>query len=281
MPAPSALRARAAVVRALREWLWGMGFIEIEAPALVRSAALEEHLEALAVDSGAPERWLHTSPEFAMKRVLAAGLPRVFSLGPCFRGEERGPHHAAEFTMIEWYRVGCDYRGIMDDLVALLGAAAAAAGRSLPEVEHLTVAEAYRRHSGRSADADPIEAARTWVNDVELKLTAPTIVRDYPASEAAFAAIRGDVAERFELYWEGVELANAFTELLDPSELAERWSKNNLARVAEGRAPHPVDHRLIEAVGRHPRCGGIALGVDRLVMVLLGVDDIRDVRVGG
>jgi len=268
-------------VRAIRERLWEQGFIEIEAPALVMSAALEEHLEALPVGGASPQRWLHTSPEFALKRVLAAGLPRIFSIGPCFRSEEQGPHHASEFTMLEWYRVGCDYRGIMDDLVALLGVTAASVGRALPEVEHLTVDEAYRRHSGGPADSDPVEAARTWVNDVELKLTAPTIVRDYPASEAAFSQVRGGIAERFELYWEGVELANAFTELLDPAELEARWAKNNLARVADRRPPHPVDHRLIEAVGRHPRCGGIAVGVDRLVMVLLGIDDIRDARVGG
>ncbi len=234
-------------------------------------------LEAIPAEGG----WLHTSPEFALKRVLASGLPRIFSIGPCFRAEEIGPQHAAEFTMLEWYRAGTDYRGIMEDLTGVLAAAAAAVGRELPPIEHLTVAEAYRRHSGGPPPADPIEAARIWVNDVELKLTAPSIVRDYPADQAAFAALRGDVAQRFELYWEGVELANAFTELLDPEELRERWRASGRARAAAGRSPHPVDPRLIAAVCRHPAAGGIALGIDRLVMVLLGIEDIRGTRVGG
>jgi lysyl-tRNA synthetase class 2 len=277
VPAPRVLRLRAAITRAIRGWLWERGFLEVEAPTLVQSPALEEHLEALQVG----DRWLHTSPEFALKRVLAAGLPRVFSLGPCYRGEEYGPLHTTEFTMLEWYRVGCGYRGIMEDLEGILGAAAAAAGVEAPALEHMTVAEAYLRYAGGPPDPDPVEAMRAWINDVEPRLEAPVIVRDYPADQAAFAAVRGAVAERFELYWGGVELANAFTELLDPEELRARWAANNRARERAGRAPHPVDERLVEAVGRHPTCGGIALGVDRLVLVLLGLGDIREARVGG
>ena len=175
--------------------------------------------------------------------------------------------------MLEWYRLGCGYEGIADDLVALL------AHLGVPRPERRTVAELFEAHGGRPSD--PVEAQRLWVNDIEQGLSAPTLVFDYPAEEAAFAELRGGVAERFELYWRGVELANAFTELRDPGELRQRWEANNRARAAAGRPPHPVDERLVEAVGRHGRAGGIALGVDRLVMLLTGQEHIEDVRVCG
>ncbi len=269
IPRAEVLRARAHIIRSIREWFWGSGFLEVEAPTLVRSPAMEEHLEAFRVG----ERFLHTSPEFALKRVLAAGLPRIFSLGPCYRDEEWGPLHGHEFTMLEWYRVGCGYEGIASDLVGLLGAL------GIPEPVRVTVREAFVAVGGRPED--PIEAQRTWVNDVEQRFQRPTLVFDYPADEAALSELRGEHAERFELYWKGVELANAFTELRDPTELLERWAKNNARRRAAGRAPHPVDARLVEAVARHPRAGGISLGIDRLVMLLLGEDDIERVRVCG
>lgn len=263
------LRARARIVRRLREWFWEHGFVEVEAPTLVQSPALEEHLEAFAVGA----RFLHTSPEFALKRVLAEGLPRIFSIGPCYRAEEWGPLHGSEFTMLEWYRTGCGYEGIADDLVALMSALGAPAPR------RTTVAELFERVGGRPSD--PVEAQRLWVSDIERSLLEPTLVFDYPADEAAFSELRGDVAERFELFWKGIELANAFTELRDPSELRGRWEASNAARSEDGRAPYPVDERLLDAVARHPRAGGIAVGVDRLVMALLDIDDIDQVRVCG
>ena len=265
-------------MRALRAWLWDHGFVEIEVPVLVRSPALEEHLEALPVgDHG----FLHTSPEFALKRVLAAGLPRIFSLTPCFRAEEWGPLHATEFTMLEWYRVGTDYRGILEDCEALVQACAASLGLEAPSFRRATVAELWDQHVGGEMPADSDEMLRAWVTHVEPALQEPTFVLDYPADQSAFSVIRGQVCERFELYWRGVELGNAFTELLDPTELVARWDKNNRVRSAMGRAPYPIDERLVQAVGRHPRAGGIAVGVDRLAMVLLGAQDIRELRVQG
>lgn len=265
------------MVRALRDWFHHQGFIEIEAPVMVRSPALEPHLEAFRVG----DAWLHTSPEFALKRVLAfGGLGRIFSLTQCFRAEEWGPMHAPEFTMLEWYRVGVGCEGILEDLRGLLCAVTAALQQPAPDPKVLRHADALARFSAYRGD-DPVERARAWVNDVETKLEEPTFIVDFPADECAFAEIRGGHAERFELYWKGVELANAFTELLDPRELEARWTANNAERAREGRAPYPVDERLIAAVGRHPRCGGIALGLDRLLLVLLDLDDIRAVRVLG
>ena len=276
VPSSADLRARATLLGALRGWFTEHGFLEIDVPVLVRSGALEEHLEALAVDG----RFLHTSPEFALKRVLAAGLPRVYAITPCFRSEEHGRLHGTEFTMLEWYRTGVGYREIAEDLRGLLAVAASALDATLPPIDELTVAEAFARHAGGRPE-DPLEAQRSWVGEVEPRLDRPTLVWDYPADEAAFACVRGDVAERFELYWRGVELANAFSELGDGDELLERWQTNNTARARAGRPPHPVDERLVDAVRQHPRAGGIAVGVDRLLAVLLERDDIHSLRVGG
>jgi elongation factor P--(R)-beta-lysine ligase len=253
------------------------GYLEIEVPVLVKSPALEEHLHPVRAGNG----YLHTSPEFAMKRVLAMGLPRIFSITPCFRDEEVGCHHGQEFTMLEWYRAGAGYREVMEECLGLLQDVAATVGVDIGETQTLTWAQAYVRYTGSEAPADEIEAMRVWVNDIEPKLQAPTFIIDYPANQAAFATVRGDIAERFELYWRGVELANAFTELLDPVELRERWSASGVARAEAGREPHPIDERVISAVSRHPRAGGIALGVDRLVMLLSGARSIHEVRLPG
>jgi len=277
LPTARVLRDRARILAALRAWMQINGFMEVQVPIAVQSGALEEYLEPLPL--GALQ--LHTSPEFALKRVLSIGLGRVYWMGPCFRGEELGPHHGTEFTMLEWYRVGCGYKGIAEDLTSLLEHISEALGQVLPPVERLTWADAMERHSRAPIPDDPQEQMRIWVNDVEPKLLSPTLVLDYPARDAAFSSIRGPIAERFELYWHGVELANAFTELLDPEELRSRWAESARIRETLGRQPHPIDERLGQAVARHPYAGGIALGVDRLVMLLLGLEDIHQTRIQG
>lgn len=277
LPPARVLRDRARILAALRGWMHQNGFMEVQVPIAVQSGALEEYLEPLALG----ELQLHTSPEFALKRVLSIGLGRIYWMGPCFRGEELGPHHSTEFTMLEWYRVGCGYQGIADDLISLLQSITSALGQSLPSVERLTWQQAMERHARVQIPNDPEEQMRVWVNDVEPRLQSPTLVMDYPARDAAFSTIRGQVAERFEFYWRGVELANAFTELLDPEELRSRWAASAATRRELGRDPHPEDERLAQAVGRHPYAGGIALGVDRLVMLLLGTQDIHQTRIQG
>lgn len=274
---PGLLRRRAGLLHATRDWLHAHGFCEVDVPVRVRSPAMEEHLEAFAVGGA----WLHTSPEFALKRVLASGLARPYALTPCFRDEEYGSHHAAEFTMLEWYRLGTDYRGIAQDLASLVQAVGLALGVVVPALEHLSWQEAWARHVPHDPPTDPVEVSRGWVHHVEPALQAPTLVWDFPADQAAFATVRGPVAERFELYWQGVELANAFTELRDPAELVRRWSACNDARRAAGRVPYPIDERLVQAVGRHGPAGGIAVGIDRLFQLLMGLPDIHCGRVPG
>lgn len=266
---PLRLRQRAAILRSLRVWFDEHGYLEVHTPALVRSPAMEEHLEAVPAADG----FLHTSPEFAMKRVLAAGLCRIYQITPCFRGEEVGAHHSREFTMLEWYRVGAGLPELMDEVSDLIAAAARAVGAPVPDFQRVKTA-ALLEDTG-----DPDDWFFRWVDQVEPTLTAPTIVHDYPAWQAALARTRGEVADRFEVYLGGLELANAFHEELSSSTLRSRWDEGNQRRAAAGRPPHPIDGAFLDAVDRMPRCAGIALGVDRLVMALTGARDISDVQV--
>ena len=189
--------------------------------------------------------------------------------------------HSQEFTMVEWYRAGAGYREMMDEVEALVRTVAELAEKPVGDFNRLSYREAFQEFGGREPPSDSVEAQRAWINDVEPKLLEPTFVFDYPADQSAFAEIRGAVAERFELYIDGIELANAFSELLDPVELRVRWEKNNAERAAMGREPHAIDERVIDAVSRHPRAGGVALGFDRLLLVLFGYSDIRETQVSG
>jgi len=265
----SRLRARARILRAIRSWFEDRGYLEVHTPALVSAGAMEPHLEPVQVG----KLQLHTSPEFAMKRVLAAGLHRIYQIGPCFREEEAGHHHSREFTMLEWYRAGAGTQELMDDVASLIGAAAEAAGRPAPVFERRPV-ESLLPHS-----LPPDEWFFRWVDAIEPTLTQPTIVFDYPHWQAALATIHGRHADRFEVYLGGVELANAFAEELSAEELRRRIAENDLTRQRAGRPPHPVDPRFLSAVDRMPRAAGIALGIDRLVMVLTDASDISQVQV--
>lgn len=285
------LRRRAEVLRALRRWFDDNGFLEMPTPVRVPSPAMEEHLFALEAEGA----WLRTSPEFALKRVLAAGLPRIYEIGPCFRGRESGPWHGTEFLMLEWYRAGSDLRVIMDDVEALATAAATALGVAPPQFERLSVAEAFARHAGvdlpnaTSSDLGAVgddtwdEAFfRRFLTEVEPQLTGAVMLYDWPVSQAALATVRTDGsprAERFEAYLNGVELVNAFHELVDSVEQRRRFAAANDERERMGEPPHPVDHGLIEAVGRMPPTSGVALGVDRLVAALCGWPGIAPGRV--
>lgn len=266
---PSRLRARALILRELRRWFDRRGYLEVHTPALVPAGAMEEHLEAVAVG----RLQLHTSPEFAMKRVLAAGLGRIYQVAPCFREEEQGVHHSREFTLVEWYRAGAGLAEIMDEVEGLIGACARALGLPSPMLERRAVADLLPDHG----DADAW--FRTWVEAVEPTLQRPTLVHGYPAWQAALAKVRGGRAERFEVFLGGLELANAFDEELDAAEIRRRWTAGNAARLAAGRPAHRIDETFLAAVDRMPRCAGIALGLDRLVMALTGATDIAQVQV--
>jgi len=258
----------------MRRWFDDQGYLEVHTPTLVDCPAMEEHLEPVQVGT----QFLHTSPEFAMKRVLASGLTRIYQITPCFREEEIGVHHAREFTMLEWYRTGAGSAELMDEVESLVQTAAQSVQFDLPPFERRSVS-GLMAEAGFSDSGDEEAWFRCWIDRVEPTLTQPTIVHGYPAWQAALATLRGPIADRFEVYLGGLELANAFAEETDPSVLRQRFLASAAARKRSGRTPHPIDEALLSATARMPRAAGIAVGVDRLVMALTNTTDIALVQV--
>lgn len=285
------LRARGQALAAVRGWFTEHGYIEVPTPALVRSAGMEEQLYPIPAADG----FLRTSPEFALKRVLAAGLPRIYEIGPCFRGRERGRWHGREFTMLEWYRAGASLPDLMHEVGELVATAAGALGVPAPgPFRRTTVHELFSKdgidlHHASASEISPDEAGwddaffRRWVERIEPTLVSPTIVEAWPSSQAALARIRDDgewpVAQRFEVFLGGVELANAFLELTDGEEQRARFLAANAMRASAGEALNPIDEAFLSAVARMPSAAGIALGFDRLVATLLGASAIAAVGV--
>ncbi len=321
------LIARNRIAAALRAWFSARDFVEVEAAILQVSPGNEAHLSAFATTAIGPDGathplYLHTSPEFACKKLLAAGETRLFSLGPVYRNRERGALHHPEFTMLEWYRAGETYDSLMRDCAAFLGLAAETAGAKIftwrgiaadpfAEPERLTVAEAFRRHAGidllatvapdAGTDRPALAAAlseagirtapddtwadlfsRVMVERVEPALGRgrATILCEYPIPEAALARpspADPRVAERFELYACGVELANAFGELTDPAEQRRRFAAEMDEKERVYGERYPLDEDFLSALGQMPEASGIALGFDRLVMLATGARRIEDV----
>jgi lysyl-tRNA synthetase class 2 len=320
------LMARTRIADAIRHWFRDHGFVEVETAILQKSPGNETHLHAFATELQAPSGtcarlFLHTSPEFACKRLLAAGEARIFTFARVFRNRERGALHHPEFTLLEWYRANEPYRSLMDDCAAVLAVAAEAAGtRSLSfrqrscdpfsEGERLTVAAAFERFaqldllgtlsSGvpardrlaagaqgrgiRVADDDTWSDlfSRILVERIEPKLGfgRPTILTDYPASEAALARRKEcdpRLAERFELYACGVELANGFGELTDPAEQRRRFEGQMAEKMRIHGERYPIDEDFLAALAAMPPASGIALGFDRLVMLATGASRIEHV----
>jgi lysyl-tRNA synthetase class 2 len=321
-----ALLARGRIVGALRAWFAANDFVEVETGALAVSPGNEAHLHAFATALTAPDGsrsplYLRTSPEFACKKLLAAGERRIVEFAKVFRNRERGALHAPEFTMLEWYRAGDPYEALMADCAVLLGLAAEAAGTHqfsfrgctadpFAEPERLTVAEAFSRFAGidllatlsagepdraRLAAAAQtagirIAADDTWgdifsrvlVERVESKLGIgrATILDEYPAVQAALARPARDlrVAERFELYVCGVELANGFGELTDAAEQRRRLELEMAEKARRYGERYPIDEDFLAAVAAMPQASGIALGLDRLVMLATGAARIDQVQ---
>lgn len=313
------LETRGRVLRAVRDVFAARDFVEVETPALQRSPGLEPHLKAFATmldrpGEGSVPMFLHTSPEYAMKKLLVAGVPRLFQLTHCFRNGERGATHHPEFTMLEWYRAGAAYLDLIDDCQALLRAAGAALFSWQGHVcdphaawQRLTVAEAFARHCGidilatgesveaLAAAAQPLGIAphhgdswedlffRIFLAAIEPKLGigAPTVLYEYPIAMAALARAKpGDprLCERFELYVCGLELANAFGELTDAAEQRQRFARDQATKRALYGETYPVDEDFVAALQFGlPPSAGIALGFDRLVMLAAGASHIEDV----
>jgi len=317
------LLKRNRITAALRQWFANEGFVEVEPSALQVSPGNEAHLHAFATELISPggdrlPRYLHTSPEFACKKLIAAGEEKIVAFARVFRNRERGALHAPEFTMVEWYRAGAPYEAVIDDCRALVAEAARAAESSVltyrgreadpfAVAERLSVAEAFDRFAGIDLmvtldNRDALAAAATalgirvaaddsWsdifsrvlVERIEprLGLTRPSVLHSYPLSEAALARPQPSeprLAERFELYACGVELANGFGELTDPAEQRRRFvaEMDEKMRVYSGR--YPVDEDFLAALAVMPPASGVALGLDRLAMLATGAAHIAFVQ---
>ena len=323
------LEQRVRILAVVRQFFAERGFVEVDTPALQVSPGLEPHLLAFATELHNPQigrttsRYLHTSPEFAMKKLLVAGLPRIWQLSHVFRNGERSATHHSEFSMLEWYRAGASYRDLMEECAALVRACQEAAGVGVlswrgrtadasRDWQRLSVTEAFHRYCGLDLlatapdplhpDVDRLAAAargigiaphpgddwealffRIFLDRIEprLGIGAPTILYDYPVSMGALARRRPDdprLAERFEVYVCGLELANAFGELIDAAEQRARFLADQARKRQLYGEAYPIDEDFLAALEHGlPACAGIALGFDRLVMLATGAADIEEV----
>ena len=287
-----ALETRATLIQAIREFFLSRNYLEVETPHRIPASAPEAHIDAFP--SG--EWFLHTSPEICMKRMLAAGYPKIFQICRCFRQHERGDRHLPEFTMLEWYRAGIDYRDLMEECedLFLFLAGKMKGGKSLEyRGEKIDLEKPWQRISVRDAFdrfatmpmAVSLEKGcfdEIMVRDIEPRLGRgkPAFLCDYPAALGALARTKREdrgVAERFEIYLFGLEIANGFSELTDPDEQQRRFEGENLKRRSAGKDVCPLPEKFLESLRYLPESAGIALGVDRLAMILcdaLSVDEV-------
>jgi lysyl-tRNA synthetase class 2 len=268
-------------MRSIRAFFHGRGFIEVETPIRLQHPCMELHIDA--EPSG--DRYLRTSPEIFHKQLLARGHERIFEVGKCFRKDETGPLHHPEYTMLEWYRSNADYMEVLDDARALLEIIAGEHGYDLGEWTLLTVSDAFSRfagwdpvghYDGDRFDLDLVEKVEPALKEIG----GAAVLMDYPAEAAALSRCKPDhlqVAERWELYINGVELANAYSELTDPDEQRRRFERCAQQRRALGKEVYPIDEAFLDALGGMPPSGGVALGVDRLLMLLAGADSLDTV----
>jgi lysyl-tRNA synthetase class 2 len=288
----NALKKRAALLQAIRQFFIDHDYIEVETPLRIPAPAPESYIDA--IPSG--DWFLQTSPELCMKRLLAAGYEKIFQICRCWRAGERGSLHVPEFTMLEWYRANCDDRDLMGECEALLQSVAKRSGRGetiffrdrqirlSSAWERISVEEAFRRFT-RTSMTEALQNNRfdeVMVQEIEphLGIEKPTFLYDYPAERGALARLKeGDrtLAERFELYIGGLELANAFSELTDAEEQRRRFFSEEAYRRSMKKPPYPVPEKFLAELKDMPPSAGIALGVDRLVMVFLDVQSIDEV----
>ncbi|MEX1199002.1 MAG: EF-P lysine aminoacylase EpmA [Pseudohongiellaceae bacterium] len=300
----SALLARAALLREIREFFRQRDVLEVDTPLLATTTATDPHLHSLSLDVDGRRHYLQTSPEFSMKRLLAAGSGPVYQLGKVFRADESGRLHNREFTLLEWYRPGLNEYGLMDEVEALVMATLAPAGMDAA-VRRITYRSLFREQLGLDPLSAPVDALQRlaggrldtggldldrdgWLQLLFSHLIEPALdglvfVEQFPASQAALAQLTTDaegdmVARRFELYVNGVELANGYHELGDCDEQRRRFEQDNATRHRSGSDAVPVDERLLAALEHGlPDCAGVALGVDRLLMLRCGARHIDEV----
>ncbi|MBU3069354.1 EF-P lysine aminoacylase GenX [Aestuariicella sp. G3-2] len=296
----SALQQRAELYRGIRDFFYHRQVSEVDVPSLSRAAVSDPHIDSISAQVSGETLFLQTSPEFFMKRLLAAGSGDIYSLNKAFRNGEAGRRHNPEFTMLEWYRLGWDDQQLMDEVAELVGACVA-----LPSVERLSYRDIFQRelsldpHTATVAELKQIAQQHSdihwddddrdvWLDVLMTHAIEPrmgnglVLVYDFPASQAALARTAIDstgqvVARRFEAYVGGVELANGYWELCDGAEQAQRLQDDLVKRQAMNLPCYPTDQHLVSALhAGMPDCAGVAVGVDRLLMLVTGCSDIRE-----
>ena len=270
------LKARAQMMRIVRSFFDGLGFIEVDTPVRIAAPAPEPHIDCPSCGG----MFLRASPELQMKKLLASGMERIYQIGPCFRDGEKGSRHNPEFTMLEWYRAGATYMDILEDAKSLLRAVFA--GTS---VEVSTTVETVRGMYARFAGWDPFDGFDQdrfdydMATKIEPNLPGGFVfLVDYPPEAASLSRLRGGVAERWELYHDGLELANCFTELCDGEEQRRRFAEAREERRRIGECDYPVDEEFLDMLPLVKSAAGVAFGVDRLAMLRCGAASIADVR---
>ena len=270
------LKARAQMMRIVRSFFDGLGFIEVDTPVRIAAPAPEPHIDCPPCGG----MFLRASPELQMKKLLASGMERIYQIGPCFRDGEKGSRHNPEFTMLEWYRAGATYMDILEDAKSLLRAVFA--GTS---VEASTTVETVRGMYARFAGWDPFDGFDQdrfdydMATKIEPNLPGGFVfLVDYPPEAASLSRLRGGVAERWELYHDGLELANCFTELCDGEEQRRRFAEAREERRRIGECDYPVDEEFLDMLPLVKSAAGVAFGVDRLAMLRCGAASIVDVR---
>jgi lysyl-tRNA synthetase class 2 len=302
------LRLRARLYAQLRAFFVERDVLEVETPVLSSAGNSEPNIESFStqfsghVDAGARERWMRTSPEHALKRLLAAGIGDCYELGRVFRNGEAGRRHNPEFTMLEWYRVGWNHHRLIDETIALAQAALVLCGRRA-EVVKRSYRDWFQLELGFDPFGASLQELRAPLADIRLDEASLnrddwldllithrlqpafprdriSVVFDYPATQSALAKIRPGqppLAERFELYLGPHELANGYHELNDASEQRARFEHDNQRRRARGQREMPIDERLLDVLDGLPDCAGVALGIERLLMCMADTDAIGDV----
>lgn len=280
------------MIQAIREFFIDRDYLEVETPYLIPAPAPEIHVDAIR----AGDRYLHPSPELCMKRLLAAGYPRIFQISRCFRQDERGELHLPEFTLLEWYCTGIDYRVLMRECEELIVSVSCSLGFGeklhyqdlVIELrcswDRISVAEAFD-HYGSLSLAESLKKGcfdEVMVKEIEpsLGLKKPVFLYDYPASLAALSRLRTDdpaFSERFEIYLGGIELANAFSELTDAHEQKARFEREGFVRAEQGKVVYPIPDKFLNSLKNMPDAAGIALGVDRMAMIFANRSKIDDV----
>ena len=289
------IRQRSRIVSAIRAFFDDSGFVEVETPVRIAAPAPEVNIDCPEVNPprnfGGGITYLRASPELQMKKLLSAGLDKIYQIGPCFRDGEKGSRHNPEFTMIEWYRKDATYLDILEDTKKLYNDLVSRFSGIRAEVpdskgdgnfKEITVRQAYESWAGWDPwaewDQDRFDFDMATKIEPALKSLGAVFLMDYPQQAASLSKIRGDVAERWEFYVDGIELANCFTELCDPEEQRRRFAEARQERIRLNEADYPVDEEFLAVLGSVRSAAGVALGVDRLVTSLLGLDDISMVR---